>query len=60
MSRIKLFYDKDMQVVENQVNSFLTGSITVKSVNVTPVYTTVLEDTILMGFMGFIHYEGVI
>jgi hypothetical protein len=49
---IKLFQSERMQDLESEVNSFTQGNNSVTDIIVTPVYTTILEESILQGYLA--------
>ncbi len=42
----------------SQLTSGIGGGFQIESVTVTPVYTTILENTILQGYIGLIVYSS--
>jgi hypothetical protein len=55
--KVKLFQTKEMGDIESQVNSFLSTQSNVTDVSITPVYSTILEETILQGYFGVVFYQ---
>jgi hypothetical protein len=59
--RVKVFRTAgdDVENIQSQINSFLSGisATDVESVNITPIYSTILENTILQGYIGVISYK---
>lgn len=53
--RIKLFQNENMQALESEVNAFIQSN-SPTTVNVMPIYTTILEESILQGYFAVIVY----
>jgi hypothetical protein len=49
----------DIENIQSQINSFLSGipATSVDSVSISPVYSTILESTILQGYVGVVVFK---
>lgn len=58
-TRVVRTIGEDISEIESQVNSILSGisSDNVESVDISPIYSTILENTILQGYIGVITYK---
>lgn len=57
--RVKTFQvNRDgLEELESQMNSFAQQNGSVTDMTITPIYTTITEDSILQGFIGVIIYS---
>jgi len=58
-TRVVRTIGEDQSAIQSEVNSVLSGIdyTSVESVNITPIYSTILENTILQGYIGVITYK---
>lgn len=53
--RVKLIQNQSLEQLESEANAFMQSN-SPQSITVTPVYTTILEESILQGYLAVIVY----